>query len=100
MEQITLGEIGNVFAYIVGLGASVAAIVHFVAKAVNKVFTPYALDSAKDYLVLFLARVERGEPVDNIEVERFHERYSFYIDHGGNSYIKDKVEKLKKDGKL
>lgn len=100
MGQITLGEIGNVFAYIVGFGTSVAAIVHFVAKAVNKVFTPYALDSAKDYLVLFLARVERGEPVDNIEVERFHERYSFYIDHGGNSYIKDKVEKLKKDGKL
>lgn len=100
MEHITLGEIGNVFAYIVGLGASVAAIVHFVAKAVNKVFIPYALDSAKDYLVLFLARLERGEPVDNIEVERFHERYTFYTEHGGNSYIKDKVEKLKKDGKL
>jgi hypothetical protein len=58
------------------------------------------MDNAKNYIVPFLARVERGEPVDNIEVERFHEEYKYYRDHDGNSYIKSRVEKLQKDGKL
>ena len=100
MEQITLGEIGNFLAYVAGLGASVTAIVHFVKKAVEKLLVPLAMDNAKNYIVPFLARLERGEPVDPIELERFHEELTYYTDHGGNSYIKDRVGKLKKEGKL
>lgn len=100
MKQITLGEIGNILAYIVGLGASVATIVHFVVRAVKKLFVPYGLDNAKNYIVPFLSRLERGEPVSDIEIVRFWEEYAYYTEHGGNSYIKDKVEKLQKDGKL
>lgn len=100
MEKITLGEIQTFLTFLFGLGGSVAAIVHFVKKAVEKVFVPYGLDNAKNYIVPFLAKVERGEPYDTIELERFHEEFKWYTDHGGNSYIAAKVEKLQKDGKL
>lgn len=100
MEQITLGDIGNLLAYIVGLGASVTTIVHFVKKALDKALVPYGLDNAKNYIVPFIAKLERNEPISEIELERFHEEYAYYIEHGGNSYIKERVKKLEKDGKL
>lgn len=100
MEQITLGDIGNLLAYIAGLGASVTTIVHFVKKALDKALVPYGLDNAKNYIVPFIAKFERGEPVSDIELERFHEEYSWYCEHGGNSYIKSRVDKLQKEGKL
>lgn len=100
MEQITLGDLSAWAAFAVGLFGSIAAIIAGVKKAVGKLLEPLAMDNAKNYIVPFLARVERGEPVDNIEVERFHEEYKYYRDHDGNSYIKSRVEKLQKDGKL
>lgn len=100
MEQITLGDLATWAAFLAAFGGSVMAIVNGVKKAVGKLIEPLAMDNAKNYIVPFLARVERGEPVDSIEVERFHEEYKYYRDHDGNSYIKSRVEKLEKDGKL
>lgn len=100
MENITLGDIATWAAFLAAFGGSVMAIIRGVNKAVSKLLEPLAMDNAKNYIVPFLARVERGEPVDNIEVERFHEEYKYYRDHDGNSYIKSRVEKLMKDGKL
>lgn len=100
MEQITLGDIATWAAFIVMLGGSVAAIIRGVKKVVEKLLLPLSLDNAKNYLVPFLSKVERGEPVDEIELERFHEEFTFYTSHGGNSYVKSRVEKLQKQGKL
>ena len=100
MENITLGDIATWAAFIVALGGSVAAIIKGVQKVVEKLLLPLSLDNAKNYLVPFLSKVERGEPVDEIELERFHEEYQFYTEKGGNSYIRSRVEKLKKAGKL
>ena len=100
MEQITLGDIATWAAFIVALGGSVAAIIKGVKKVVEKLLLPLSLDNAKNYLVPFLSKVERGEPCDEIELERFHEEYQFYTEHGGNSYIKSRVNKLQKEGKL
>lgn len=100
MENITLGDIATWAAFIVALGGSVAAIIKGVKKAVEKLLLPLSLDNAKNYLVPFLCKVERGEAVDEIELERFHEVYQFYAEHGGNSYIKSRVSKLEKEGKL
>ena len=100
MEQITLGDIATWAAFIVALGGSVAAIIRGVKKVVEKLLLPLSLDNAKNYLVPFLSKVERGEPCDEIELERFHEEYQFYVSHGGNSYVKSRVEKLQKAGKL
>lgn len=100
MEQITLGQIASWAAFVVALCGSVAAIIRGVKKAVEKLLEPLSLDNAKNYLVPFLSKIERGEPVDEIELERFHEEFTFYVDHGGNSYIKSRVDKLKQAGKL
>ena len=100
MQDITLGDIATWAAFIAMLGGSVAAILRGVKKVVEKLLLPLSLDNAKNYLVPFLARVERGEAVSEIEVERFHEVFAFYSTHGGNSYIKRWVEKLQKEGKL
>lgn len=100
MEQLTLEQIARGVAFLVALGGSVAAIIRGVKKVVEKLLEPLSLDNAKNYLVPFLSKVERGEPVDEIELERFHEEYTFYTEHGGNSYIKSRVAKLQKEGKL
>lgn len=100
MENITLGDLSSWVGFLVGLAGGVTAIVSLVKKAVAKLLVPLAMDNAKNYIVPFLARLERGEPVDSIELERFHEEYKYYLDHDGNSFIKDRVERLKKDGKL
>lgn len=100
MEQITLGDIATWAAFVVALGGSVAAIIKGVQKVVEKLLLPLSLDNAKNYLVPFLSKVERGEPVDEIELERFHEEFQFYVSHGGNSYVKSRVDKLQKAGKL
>lgn len=100
MENITLGDLARWAAFAVALGGSIAAIIRGVKKAVEKLLEPLSLDNAKNYLVPFLSKVERGEPVDEIELERFHEEYTFYTNHGGNSYIKSRVAKLQKEGKL
>ena len=58
------------------------------------------LNRCKDFLARFISDLEQGQAVSDIELERFHETYAHYQKIGGNSYIHDKVEKLKKQGKL
>lgn len=59
------------------------------------------LASCKNFLVRFLADVEQGQPVDEVEITRFWETYDHYSrDLGQNSYIKEKVVNLKAQGKL
>lgn len=100
MEQITLGDLESWLRFIIALVGSVSAVIVGVKKVVAKLLVPYGLDNAKNYIVPFIARLEREEAISEIELERFHEEFGYYIDHGGNSYIKERVEKLKKDGKL
>ena len=54
----------------------------------------------KNFLVRFLADIEMGNKVDEVEKERFYEVYKDYKELGGNSYIQHKVDKLQKEGKL
>lgn len=59
------------------------------------------LAACKNFLVRFLADVEQGQPVDDVEITRFWETYDHYErDLGQNSYIREKVTKLKAAGKL
>lgn len=118
MEEITLGQISGVIAF---LGAFIGAIMYLYSTA-NKSATKWLksclkpiedklehidkktdeidMSSCKNFLVRFLADVEQGNAIDEIEKERFYETYEHYSAKGGNSYIHDKVEKLKKENKL
>lgn len=107
MENITLGDIATWAAFLAAFGGSVAAIIKGVKKAVEALLEPLTkqiqsvdMENCKNFLVTFLASCERGEKHDEIEMERFHEQYAHYQTLGGNSYIKDKVEKLRTAGKL
>lgn len=107
MEQITLGDLARWAAFAVTIGGSIAAIIRGVNKAVGKLLEPVVKqiesvdrENCKNFLVTFLAETERGQEHDQIELERFHEQFEHYKSIGGNSYIKAKVDKLQKDGKL
>ena len=57
--------------------------------------------ACKNFLVRYLADIERGENIYESEQQRFWEEYDHYIkDLGENSYIKEWVARLKKEGKL
>ena len=58
------------------------------------------IENVKNYLVLFMADLERNEKPDEVEILRFEEQYEYYVKKGGNSYIKKKYNKLKEENKL
>lgn len=125
MENITLGQIAVAVAFFVALIGGLAKVKSSIqkwledllkskfdeqAKAINEVKGSVAeikkqldtvdLENCKNYLVTFLAEIERGEEKDQIERQRFWEEFSHYEAKGGNSYIHRKVEELKGKGRL
>ena len=118
MQSITLGQISVAIAFLVGLISGVIYLNTVLKNALKKLFSAefekiddklddlqskiedVDLESCKNYLVSILADIERGNSPDEIEMERFWERYEHYTDQGGNTYIKHKVEKLKAEGRL
>lgn len=58
------------------------------------------MNATRNFLVRCLHDFENDREIDETEKERFWEQYDHYIKHGGNSYIKAKVEKFVKEGKL
>lgn len=59
------------------------------------------VQATKNFLVRYLADIERGEHIYDSEKQRFWEEYDHYIkDLGENSFIKEWVARLKEDGKL
>ena len=58
------------------------------------------MESCKNFLVRCLADIEKGQGLTAAERMRFKEQYDYYLAHGGNTYIKDEVDKYKAEGKL
>lgn len=118
MEQITLGQIGMTITFLVGIIGGIGYVIKHMKEWISKALSDQLqsidgkieglqtrienvdMNACKNYLVDFLSRVEKGDLIDEIERERFWEQYQHYIHIGGNSYIKRKVEQLKKEGKL
>lgn len=113
MEEITLGQIGIAVAFLAALIAGVNTLKKSIKDwlnaalkeqfdAMNKRFDTIEkrldnvdIENCKNYLVTFLAEVQRGEMKDETEMQRFWEEFEHYKNLGGNSYIKNKVEELK-----
>lgn len=129
MENITIGQIAVALAFIVALAASIKTLrkdlkkwiadankdeFEALKKANKEEFDSLKkelqtlksnqdsidLENCKNYLVTFLSELERGEPKDEIEYQRFWEQYEHYISKGGNTYIKHRVDLLKSISKL
>lgn len=117
MENITLGQIATVLAFVVGLFASVKYLKKVLTDSIDTTFDKklepikkeikevkdetrkYNLSSIKTDLINLMELADK----DIISVEqkmRAHELYDYYCEHGGNSYVHDKWEDLKKEGKI
>lgn len=119
IESITLGEILTSIGVIAGIIGGVFGLYKYFKKAVEKVLEEQfkainkrlddiednikqkEIDACKDFLVRFLSDIERGAGVSEMEMQRFSERYTQYIEkYAQNGYIKDKVARLKEKGLL
>jgi hypothetical protein len=111
LKDITLGEIAVGLAFIVALIASVKSlrkdIKTWIKEVMKEEIAPLKksveetdLENCKNYLVTFLSELERGEPKDEIEYQRFWEQYERYTKKGGNTYVMHRVEMLKSINKL
>ena len=119
MELITVGQIAAGVALIVGLVKGIEYLCQKISAAATEWLqnglepTNTKIDelkanivevdasTCKNFLVRVMADIEQGNPIDEIEKERFYETYAHYSDDLHlNTYIHDKYEKLKKAGKL
>lgn len=119
IQNVTLLEISVIVLFLVGLIRGVQelkkSIKEFIKKLLEDQFrevntklddmqtTVTNLDkqACKNFLVRYLADIERGELIYESEQQRFWEEYDHYIkDLGENSYVKEWVARLKKEGKL
>lgn len=118
MEGLTVGQIIQTITLLAALIGSLGVISHQVKKYasgwltsglkpievkidhLNEKISFVDMESCKNFLVRFLADVEQGSEIDEVEKQRFYEVWKHYSSIGGNSYIENKVDKLKKAGKL
>lgn len=118
MTDITLEMLGGGLVFIVGLIASVTALKKSLKEGISELLDDkfekidekidkieskldsVERDSCKNYIVPYLADMERGGIPDEIERQRFWDAYQLYIKDGGNSYIQDRVKKLQREGKI
>lgn len=117
MENITLGEIAKVLAFVVGIIGSVLYLkkgtVKGLSKVINEELEPIKkeikevkeetaknnLSSIKTDLINLMELADKGT-ISTEQKIRSYELYDYYSQHGGNSYVHDKWEKLKKEGKI
>lgn len=117
MENITLGEIAKSLAFIVALIGSVLYLkkgtVKGLTKVINEELEPIKkeikevkeetaknnLSSIKTDLINFMELADK-KTISTEQKIRSYELYDYYSQHGGNSYVHDKWERLKKEGKI
>lgn len=119
IQNLTLEEISIVVVFIVGLIGGIKYLKKELKDALSEMLEDQfeevnkkldALQSSlktvdvqtcKNFLVRYLADVERGAHMYNDEQKRFWEEYDHYTNElKENSYIKEWVEQLKREGKL
>lgn len=122
MENVTIGQIASIIGTIVAIGGGVAVIAGWISKSLKKYLTIVIKEeieplketmarietevkktdkeATKNFLVTFLANVDRGEQIDEIERQRFFEEWEHYTANGGNGYLHAKVDRLREKGLL
>ena len=107
MEKLTLGEILTALTFLVSFIGALSYLSNVLKKQVDKTLKPIQ-DSIKDldvsqcknFLVRFLADIEQGNPIDEVEKERAYEIYDHYTnDLNQNSYIHKRWNELMENKK-
>lgn len=100
--NLTIGQISTFLALIVGILGSMKYLSNEVKKFLEKSLKPINesiknldVSQCKNFLVRFLADVEQGNILDEVEKERAYEIYDHYTnDLKQNSYIHKRWEEL------
>ena len=108
MGEITLNQIRDFMLWVIAFVTATFTIVKAVKTAISSGFKPIEekidkvdMNATKNYLVQQIAEIDRNGDIDGANKMRFYEQYEHYTkDLEGNSYIKDEVERLKKEKKL
>lgn len=104
MENVTLGQAFETLKFFVEFVGIVATILIGSKKIINKQLEPINKkiekideNQCRNFLVDYLADVEKGIPKDEVQTKRAYEVYEHYTnDLHKNSYIHDKWERLMK----
>lgn len=117
MESLTLGELAKALTFLMGLIGSIKYIKSGTVKSLSKVIdntlepirkeikdlreetSKNNLSSIKTDLINLMELTDK-EKVSPEQKMRSYELYDYYCKHGGNSYVHDKWERLKKENKL
>lgn len=100
----TVGIIISICSLITGISAASVIVTKIVTRALNKILMPINkkledLDKTQcqNYLIDFLADVERGIDKDETQWEHAHKVYDHYVlELKGNSYVHSKWERVTK----
>lgn len=117
MENISIGQLAKDLAFLVGLISSVIYLkkgtIKGIASVIDERLDPIKkeveilkketsknnLSSIKTDLINLMELADK-EKISPEQKMRSYELYDFYCTHGGNSYVHDKWERLKKEGKI
>ena len=106
MDNITLGQIKDVVLFLVALIGGVSSLYALLMKGIKLQLQPIRDDlkderkeRLKSDLTTFMYLAEHGE-LSNDQKLRSHEEYDMYVKMGGNSWVHDRFETLKKEGKI
>ncbi len=117
MENLTLGDLAKGLAFIVGLISSVVYLkkgtIKGIASVIDERLEPIKkevenlkeetsknnLSSIKTDLINLMELADK-EKISPEQKMRSYELYDYYCKHGGNSYVHDKWERLKNEGKI
>lgn len=105
--KITLEQIGIYLVFLVSFISSLEFLYKRIKKQaenalnpINELIKQLDISQCKNFLVKFLGDVEKGEFVDNIEIQRAYEVYDHYTnDLNQNSYIHKRWLKIMEDNK-
>lgn len=108
MENMTLGEIFHALKFIIEFVGIVGTILIGSKKIINKQLEPINKkiikideNQCRNFLVDFLADIDNGIKKDDVQIKRAYEVYEHYTNElHKNSYIHDKWEKARKEGKI
>lgn len=117
IENLTLGDLAKGLAFIVGLISSVVYLkkgtIKGIASVIDERLEPIKkevenlkeetsknnLSSIKTDLINLMELADK-EKISPEQKMRSYELYDYYCKHGGNSYVHDKWERLKNEGKI
>lgn len=85
---------------ITSLGVVIVAFKKYFINPLEKKIGDLSMSQCRNYLVDHMSDIKHGITMDAIQIARLYEVYDEYVRNGGNSYVHDEWENLKKLGKI